>query len=153
MRSTGDQLQLLPERRVEVRELPLVPPVEVGDVEVVEVRGIVDGVDHPVRLVVDVDGAHRARARCDRCRPSRCEIDAIQLRRALHAGLEIERAAGFGPRSAAGIRSSSVDGETRRRAAGARRQPDLRMRLLRHRAHERDRLSVRRPARRVVALL
>src|SRR5262249_47663843 len=49
------QLQLLVERRVQVRELPRTPAVEIGDVEVVEVRRIVFAVGDPPALLVDVD--------------------------------------------------------------------------------------------------
>ena len=41
-RSTGDERELLPERRVEVRELLLAAAVQVGDVQIVEMRRIVD---------------------------------------------------------------------------------------------------------------
>ena len=146
------QPQLLPQRGVEVRQLLFVAAVEIGDVEIVEVRRIVDAIGEAIGPLVDVDEVHGAIAGRDRRRLPRREIDAEQLARALVAGLEVQRLAALGPAQSAGNQIDAVGGEAstpRRRDCGA--SQIFGMRLLRHRAEERDRLAVRRPARRVVA--
>ena len=54
-------MKLFPERRVELRQLALVVVVDARDVQVVEVRRIVDRVGDVSGLVVDVRGVDRAR--------------------------------------------------------------------------------------------
>ena len=44
------ELQLLPERGVQMRQLLFVPAVQIGDIEIVEVCRIVDGVGEPFVL-------------------------------------------------------------------------------------------------------
>ena len=134
-----------------MRELFLVRAVAIGDIEVVEVCRIVDAVDKAIGFLRHVDEMHGPFARRHRRRASRRQVDAVELRRALHTGFEIQRASAFGPAQLRRDQVDAVGGEFRRRPAGCRREPDLRMRFFRHRAQECEGLAVGRPPRRRVA--
>src|SRR3954470_5260816 len=102
-----------------MRQLLFVAAVEIGDVEIVEMRRIVDGVGElavppwpePRRGLVDVDEMHGAIAGRHRRRLAGGEIDAEQLARALVAGLEVQRLTPFRPAKAAGNQIDAVCGE------------------------------------------
>ena len=127
------------------------PPSMADDVEVVDVREVVHEVHHVVHSPTML-GLRTAREPAVTC-VRRCvgEIDAEQmLVLALDAGLEVERAAVAGP---AQVGRNQIEPSAARRVAApppAGREPDLRLRFLGGGRHERDRLSVGRPARRVV---
>ena len=59
------QGQPAPQRFIQAGELLLVLPRKVSDVKIVQMLEVIGGVNHLLRLVVDVDAAHGARAFCD----------------------------------------------------------------------------------------
>jgi hypothetical protein len=76
-----------------VGELLLVAAVQVGDIEIVEMGGIVDAVGEAIGALVHVDQMHRPIAGGDRRCLAAGEIDAEQLAGTFVAGLEVERLA------------------------------------------------------------
>ena len=143
---------MLPQRSVQVCQLTFVVAAEIGDEQIVEVRRIVHGVREPTCLVADVDQVHRSLAGRDRRDVPGGDVHAIQVRGALDAGLEIQRLARFSPPQRRRNQIERLGGQTRRRTAGCRREPDSRVRAFWNRAQKRDRLAIRRPARRAVGL-
>src|SRR5947209_4239613 len=91
------QLQLPPESLVEMRQLSLVPPIQISNVKIIQMFEIIDSVNHAPRLVVDVCAAHGPRTVCDLLHGLRVNDDAKDLILAFDARAEIERAPLFSP--------------------------------------------------------
>ncbi len=59
-RSTGDSCSCFQSAAFRCVSCFSLRPLQIGDVEIVEMRRIVDGVGEPIRLLVDVDEVHGA---------------------------------------------------------------------------------------------
>src|SRR2546426_7176493 len=59
------KFKLLPEIHIEMRQLTLILPVQVGGIKVVHLRRIIDSVCKTARLIVDINKAHGTFARSD----------------------------------------------------------------------------------------
>src|SRR5262249_51890507 len=104
--------QRLHERRVEMRQLLLIPPIQVGDIQIVEVRGIVDRVRDAVRAIADRKEMERSIARGHRRKTSRPDVDAIDLAGAFESGFEVQRATALSPAQASWNQIESLDRQT-----------------------------------------
>src|SRR6185295_5401674 len=112
---------------------------------------VIGQVNQLLRLVVKIDAANSSRSRGDRA-PLLCRcVDSKQMSLAFDSGAKVKRTSVFSPVEIGRDQVEIFSRELRSRAARTRGKPDLCVTVLAESSNKRDRLSIGRPARAVVA--